>query len=249
MTNASFPQVGRGTAIAVSLVRADAVRCGAGPTGSQARHPDPFHDRLEPGAVRPLPGSDEHRQRAAATVRAQVEFGGETPRERPSVSPPAPPPPGGRSVPPGSERSRPPCQSPLWDAVAAPAGRRPRAGGLARRSIPRTHPSRCRQPRQPRPGPAGGATPRCRPLTSGDAARAPSSTGRGVPADRAHCTSVRIRYSTPLITCRWSRHRPQRRLLTGRSGSSRPHWASVRSSLCPTVLSTTQLIGMTLPNS
>lgn len=113
MTNASFPQVGRGTAIAVSLVRADAVRCGAGPTGSQARHPDPFHDRLEPGAVRPLPGSDEHRQRAAATVRAQVEFGGETPRERPSVSPPAPPPPGGRSVPPGSERSRPPCQSPF----------------------------------------------------------------------------------------------------------------------------------------
>jgi len=37
------------------------------------------------------------------------------------------------------------------------------------------------------------------------------------------CTPVRIRYSTPFTTWRWSRHLPQRPLLTGGSGSSRSH--------------------------
>ncbi|MDH6130334.1 hypothetical protein P3T39_007327 [Kitasatospora sp. GP82] len=46
----------------------------------------------------------------------------------------------------------------------------------------------------------------------------PNRSGRS-----RHCAPVRTRCRTPLITCRWSRHLPQRRLLTGRSGSSRAH--------------------------
>ncbi|GGT15684.1 hypothetical protein GCM10010240_56110 [Streptomyces griseoviridis] len=42
-------------------------------------------------------------------------------------------------------------------------------------------------------------------------------------------TPVRTRCRIPSITCRWSRHRPQRPLLTVRNGRSRPHSASVRS--------------------
>ncbi|GGR02149.1 hypothetical protein GCM10010195_67410 [Kitasatospora griseola] len=49
------------------------------------------------------------------------------------------------------------------------------------------------------------------------------------------------------MTCRWSRHLPQRPLLTGSSGRSLSHWPSVRSPLLPIVVSTTQLIDRTRP--
>lgn len=58
-----------------------------------------------------------------------------------------------------------------------------------------------------------------------------------------HCTPVRIRCGTPFTTCRWSRHLPQRPLLTGRSGSSRSHWASVRSPRLPIARSTNHGLG------
>jgi hypothetical protein len=74
--DAASPQVPANKAIAVRLVRSHAAGLAARPT-DEARHPDLVQYRLELRAVRSLALSDEQRERSAASVRTQVDLGGE----------------------------------------------------------------------------------------------------------------------------------------------------------------------------
>lgn len=63
--------------VAVALVGRDAVGLRAGPARTDPRNADLFQHRLELGAVGTLPRGNDQGQRAAAAVRAQVDFAGE----------------------------------------------------------------------------------------------------------------------------------------------------------------------------
>lgn len=72
----SSPQVPENEAVAVRLVRSHAAGLAAGPADGPG-NPDLAQHRLELRAVRSLAFSDEQRERSAASVRAQVDLGGE----------------------------------------------------------------------------------------------------------------------------------------------------------------------------
>jgi hypothetical protein len=72
----SSPQVPANEAVAVRLVRSHAAGLAAGPADGPG-NPDLVQHRLELRAVRSLAFSDERREWSAASVRAQVDLGGE----------------------------------------------------------------------------------------------------------------------------------------------------------------------------
>lgn len=77
VADAASSQVGTDGAVAVRLVRAEAVRASARAAEPGAGHANLVHDRFELSAVRPLSGGDCEGQRAAAAIGAQVDLGGE----------------------------------------------------------------------------------------------------------------------------------------------------------------------------
>lgn len=120
------------------------------------------------------------------------------PRERPSASPPAPPPPSGRTVSPTVFRSGVPSRPPLLMRRAAElSARRPHAGGHGSTWNQPRRPSRSHRRHRPGPAPAGAAVPRSRRPTSAGGARRRSSTAHSVQA--GHATAPR---SVPGAGCR-----------------------------------------------
>ncbi|BDM74834.1 hypothetical protein HEK616_83210 (plasmid) [Streptomyces nigrescens] len=73
--DAALTQIGADLAVAVRLVSAHAVRGAAGAPEPRAGNADLVPDRLELGAVRPLPRCDEQGQRAAAALRGNMDLG------------------------------------------------------------------------------------------------------------------------------------------------------------------------------
>lgn len=70
-------QVATAWAVAVGLVGRDALRPGTWSAGPEPRYADRIEDGRELGAVGALPRGDDQRERAAPSVRAQMNFGGE----------------------------------------------------------------------------------------------------------------------------------------------------------------------------
>lgn len=74
-SDATSTQVGAVGAGTVGLVRPHPHRPGAGPTRSEPRHPDPLEYRGELRTVAVLTGSEQHRQRPAVLLTAQMQLG------------------------------------------------------------------------------------------------------------------------------------------------------------------------------
>lgn len=175
-------------AVAVSLIGRDAARLLARPARPEARNPDLLQYRHELGAVRALTGGDDQGQRSAAPVGAQVDLAGRAaPRAAQALA----------SCTTSTRRSTRLCHmASAWCSVTSSpfeaagtggdqCGRRRHDGARARSwSRPRC-PSRCRQPRPPRPGPAAEGVPRCRRQTIAGDVRRPFSTARTAPVDLA----------------------------------------------------------------
>ena len=75
--NPTPPQVSTVGCRRIRLIGKNAIRAGSGATDPEARDADPGEHGCELGAVRPLTGRDNERQRAPALVGGEMQFRGE----------------------------------------------------------------------------------------------------------------------------------------------------------------------------